>query len=251
MSKIVNVRKVKFGEGMPKICIPITDADLAGLKNSVSAILSSPFDFVEWRADFYQNVQKPEICSQAMTLLRKELGEAPILFTIRTSLEMGKLEISTEAYVKANLYVINSGLVDLVDVELSRGETAVKTLVEAAHQKGVKIVMSRHDFAQTPAKEVIIKDLCTMQNLGADIAKFAVMPKTERDVLTMLDATLTMKEEHNSTPVITMSMGHFGMVSRVCGQLVGSCVTFGTAGKASAPGQLPATDVALFLKSLA
>ena len=45
-----------------------------------------------------------------------------------------------------------------------------------------------------------------MQSLGADIVKFAVMPQCERDVLTLLDATLTMKEEHSDTPVITMSM---------------------------------------------
>ena len=47
-----------------------------------------------------------------------------------------------------------------------------------------------------------------MQSLGADIVKFAVMPQCERDVLTLLDATLTMKEEHSDTPVITMSMSH-------------------------------------------
>ena len=44
------------------------------------------------------------------------------------------------------------------------------------------------------------------------------MPQSERDVLTLLDATLTMKEEHDETPVITMSMGHKGVISRICGE---------------------------------
>ena len=89
-----------------------------------------------------------------------------------------------------------------------------------------------------------------MQELGTDVAKFAVMPTCERDVLTLLSATLTMKEQHNDTPVITMSMGRLGALSRVCGTLSGSAVTFGTAGRASAPGQLPADLLKTFLESL-
>ena len=86
--------------------------------------------------------------------------------------------------------------------------------------------------------------------MGADIVKFAVMPHCERDVLRLLDATLVMKEHHPSTPVITMAMGSLGAVSRVAGETFGSAVTFGTAGKSSAPGQIPADRLALILKSL-
>ena len=68
----------------------------------------------------------------------------------------------------------------------------------------------------------------------------AVMPKNERDVLVLLDATLSMKELHGETPVITMSMGRMGVVSRIAGEVFGSAVTFGTAGEASAPGQIDA-----------
>lgn len=57
--KAVKIRNVVFGEGIPKICIPLTDTDLKGLKQSVKAMKSAPFDFVEWRADFYQNIENP------------------------------------------------------------------------------------------------------------------------------------------------------------------------------------------------
>ena len=186
-----------------------------------------------------------------MTLFRNTLGNIPVLFTIRTSVEGGMLEIDTETYTKTILAVIDSGLIDLVDVELSRGEDTMKTIVAAAHRVGVKVVASRHDFTATPDKNIIVNNLCLMQSLGADIVKFAVMPQCDRDVLTLLDATMTMKEEHNETPVITMSMSPAGVISRICGQLVGSCVTFGTAGKASAPGQIPANLLSTFLKTLA
>ena len=52
MSRIVKVRNVKIGDGIPKICIPITDTDFDGVKKSVRLIENSPHDMVEWRADF-------------------------------------------------------------------------------------------------------------------------------------------------------------------------------------------------------
>ena len=64
------------------------------------------------------------------------------------------------------------------------------------------------------------------------------MPQSPQDVLTLLSATLTMKEKYATQPLITMSMGKIGGVSRVTGRLFGSAMTFGTVGQASAPGQI-------------
>ena len=83
-----------------------------------------------------------------------------------------------------------------------------------------------------------MKRLTKMQNLGADIAKIAVMPKKKEDVKKLLDATWEMQIFHDETPVVTMSMGDMGVISRVCGEFYGSSVTFGCIGQASAPGQL-------------
>ncbi len=58
-----------------------------------------------------------------------------------------------------------------------------------------------------------------MQDLGADLPKIAVMPQSPQDVLTLLAATLTMKEKYATRPLITMSMGKSGGVSRVTGRL--------------------------------
>lgn len=250
MGTIVTVRNMQLGAGIPKICIPVTGTNLEELKKAIPLLQATPHDFIEWRADFYSDAEDPKSRIQALTLFRNELKNTPVLFTIRTTKEGGVEEIDTERYTNRILSVMESGLVDLVDVELSRGEDTMKTILTAAHQAGVKVIASRHDFTGTPSKEDIIDTLCSMQQLGADVVKFAVMPQTERDVLTLLDATLTMKESHPDTPVITMSMGSTGAISRICGSLVGSCVTFGTAGKASAPGQIPANLLSTFLHAL-
>lgn len=272
MANIVQVRNMKLGEGLPKICVPLTDTNAESLKQSLANLDGVTFDLVEWRADFYDNFQNPDTCENALSIIRKTLGDTPILFTIRTAAEGGQADISTEEYTTVNRNVIHSGLADMVDVELTRGDSVMKDLVSAAHSTPirnpegtaagpngmsivpdttVKIVGSRHDFDKTPSKDFIVENLCKMQELGADVAKFAVMPQCERDVLTLLDATMTMKEQHPDTPVITMSMGRLGALSRICGTLCGSALTFGTVGRASAPGQLPADLLKTILESLA
>jgi len=251
MPSVIQIRNLKLGEGLPKICIPLTASNLESLKKSMDALQTVPCDLVEWRADFYENFQNESVRGEALNVLREKLGNTPLLFTIRTSREGGRAEIGTDEYRAINCSVIQTGLADLVDVELSRGDDIITGLVACAHSSGIRIIGSCHDFDKTPSKDAIVQTLCRMQALGADLAKYAVMPQCEQDVLTLLDATLTMKQAHTDTPVITMSMGHLGALSRVCGTFSGSAVTFGTAGHASAPGQLPADLLKTILESLA
>ena len=251
MERVVQVRNLTLGEGLPKICIPLTDSDLHNLLRSAQTLQTGPCDLVEWRADFYGDFRNKSLCLEVLYALREILGDIPLLFTIRTADEGGQADIPTEEYEAINLAVIESGLADLVDVELSRGADVMTRLCSSAHLTDTtKIVASKHDFTKTPPETELVSDLCRMQDLGADIVKYAVMPNSERDVLTLLSATVTMKEQHRDTPVITMSMGHLGVISRVCGSFTGSAVTFGTAGQASAPGQLPADRLKSFLDYL-
>ena len=79
--------------------------------------------------------------------------------------------------------------------------------------------------------------LAQMYAGGADIVKLAAMPQSAGDVLALLEVTARFREEHPDVPVITMSMGKLGSISRLCGETFGSCMTFGAHKKASAPGQ--------------
>jgi 3-dehydroquinate dehydratase-1 len=77
------------------------------------------------------------------------------------------------------------------------------------------------------------------QDMGADIAKLAVMPKNYTDVLTLLGATLRARTGAVKVPIVTMSMGPEGGVTRLAGGLFGSDITFAIGKEASAPGQIP------------
>lgn len=248
MDAVVEIRNVKIGEGLPKICVPVTAKTKKEIWKEAEELKNHPFDMVEWRADFFEGLANPEEVQEVLKELRKILGEAPLLFTVRTKAEGGNVRMDTEEYLQVNMQAVRSGMIDLVDVEILQGDDIAFMLVEAAHENNVKVVASNHDFEKTPKKEEILMRLCKMQEMEADIVKIAVMPKTERDVLVLLDATLAMKELHRNTPVVTMAMGKKGLISRLVGQMFGSAITFGSVGAASAPGQIPAEALRTLLQ---
>ena len=77
-----------------------------------------------------------------------------------------------------------------------------------------------------------------MKHSNADIVKLAVMPQSADDVLRLLSETNHFHRRYPDQPLVTMSMGKLGAVSRICGEVFGSCVTFGVGKNASAPGQI-------------
>ena len=68
--------------------------------------------------------------------------------------------------------------------------------------------------------------------------------------MTLLSATEEMSRVYADHPIITMSMAADGVISRLCGEVFGSALTFGAARKASAPGQMGVEDLACVLKAL-
>lgn len=243
----VKVRNIEIGAGIPKICVPIVGVTREEILAAAENIKSTKADVVEWRVDWYEDIFDFAKTEATMQALREVLGEMPILFTFRTSKEGGEKAIETEAYVELNQNAAKTGLVDLVDVEAFTGDDVVKAVVEIAHENGVKVIASNHDFHKTPAKEEIVSRLRKMQDLGADIPKIAVMPQNKKDVLTLLAATEEMASEYVDRPIITMSMSGTGVISRLCGEVFGSALTFGAVGKVSAPGQMGIEDLTTVL----
>lgn len=234
----IKVRNVVLGEGKPKICVPIVGITKEDIIKQAKALEEVKVDVVEWRVDWFEGVFELDKVKEVLVDLRKELKELPILFTFRTSKEGGEKSIENNEYVNLNKEITATGLVDLVDVEAFTGDNEVKEIIEAAHRVNVKVVVSNHDFDKTPSKGDIVSRLRKMQDLGADIPKIAVMPKCKLDVLELLEATTIMSEQYANRPIITMSMAGQGVISRLCGEVFGSCLTFGAVNKASAPGQI-------------
>lgn len=244
----VKIRNIELGSGIPKICVPIVAITKNEILEEAKNLGSIPVDIAEWRVDWYEDVFNMEILKQTLFELRAVLGNIPLLFTFRTSKEGGEKSIDLKAYAELNIEVARTGNVDLIDVEAFTGDEIVKEIIEKAHECGVKVVASNHDFFATPSKEEIISRLIKMLDLGADIPKIAVMPQSRKDVLTLLSATEEMYSNHADRPIITMSMAGTGLISRLAGETFGSSLTFGAAKKASAPGQIGVNELHEVLK---
>lgn len=250
MKKVVTVRDIKIGEGIPKICVPLVGKTREELIEEILELKEISLDLVEWRADFYEDVENIDKVKETLKELRKLLLNTPILFTFRSRKEGGEKEVTVEYYRELKKEISTTKLADLIDVELFTGDEVVKDIVNSAHNSDVKVVMSNHDFFKTPPQEEIVSRLRKMQDLGGDLPKIAVMPQSKGDVLVLLSATYEMSEKYADRPIITMSMAGDGVISRLSGEVFGSALTFGAAKKASAPGQIEVKDLSSVLHIL-
>jgi len=242
MKKIVNIKGVKIGEGLPKICVPMVGKTLDELLEEANFIKTIDVDIVEWRVDFFEDVKSIEKVKIALQEIKEVLVSKPIIFTFRSANEGGERKVSKEFYFQLNRKIIKTKLIDIIDIELFNDEKEIKYIINLSHKNNVAVIISNHDFDKTPSKDEIILRLCRGAKLGADICKIAVMPNSVEDVITLLDATRIMKEKYCDRPIITVSMGGKGIISRLSGELFGSDLTFASAKKTSAPGQISVVE---------
>ena len=239
---ILMIKDITIGEGAPKVVVPLVGKTEEELLQEAILVKTFKPDIVEWRADLFDEVDYIDTVITMVRKLRTIFDEELLLFTFRSHKEGGSKEISEEYYMEMNQAVIRTGAVDLVDVELFSQEEVVKEIVSVAKENDVCVIMSNHDFVQTPSKEEIIARLRKMLEYGADLPKIAVMPNSVGDVLKLLEATNEMKQIGDA-PIVTMSMGKFGLISRLSGEVFGSALTFGSVHAASAPGQIPIDEL--------
>lgn len=249
VEKTVKIGSTVLGQGRPKIAVPITGKTTDEIIEQAQQILKKDPDLVEWRIDFFNKIAHKDDLKQAASQLRKTLGDTPLLTTFRTKAEGGNLLLADEDYFEICHVVIDLGLTDAIDVELFHDQSEIDKILKQARAKDIKTIMSSHDFSKTPSQDEIVDRLSKMDDRGGDVAKIAVMPKNNLDVLTLLKATAVANEKLDC-PIISMSMGDLGKVSRISGEVFGSVLSFATVGEASAPGQIPIDDLRRDLENL-
>ena len=244
--KSVVIRDLVIGEGMAKICAPVTGISEEEILEQSKAICALDADILEWRCDWYEEVLNSDQVKSILARLRKCIGDMALLVTFRTKKEGGQLEVDQGTYEAILMSVIESGYADMVDLEIMSDPQTVASVIHLAHERGMYVVASNHDFNGTPESEVLLGRMALMDKAGADILKIAVMPGKAKDVVRLLD--VTEEASKFGRPVITMSMSGLGLVSRISGEVFGSAVTFGCVGRASAPGQIEVTELRKILE---
>ena len=126
-----------------------------------------------------------------------------------------------------------------VDIEFDRGRA--EFLVEAARKTGIASIVSWHSFVPGEYDEELgyFGKLEQMSYTGADVLKIVAMPDKGIDIARFIEEVSVIRAEFNAPqPLIAMCMGKTGAVTRVGAAAFGSCATFASVVKSSAPGQL-------------
>lgn len=235
---MVNIGPTVLGDSKTKICVPLVGKTTDALIEECKYLADKACDVAELRIDFFEGARSVEAVKNLLTTIRPILKGKGLLFTWRTKGEGGELEISVEDYFNLLDEVIVTGNVDAIDIEYFFDQNRMKSTIENAKKHNVAVIMSNHDFDKTPAQEEIVSRLIGMKKAGADVAKLACMPQTPKDVIVLLTATEEVKSQYPDEPIITMSMGKLGVVSRISGSVFGNAMSFGAAKQGSAPGQV-------------
>ncbi|AEH07550.1 type I 3-dehydroquinate dehydratase [Methanothermococcus okinawensis] len=204
------------------ICIPVIDKNVdEALKSAEKALKVA--DIVEFRVDMLKNVNKDDIIKMA---------KYPSIITIRADWEGGAYSGDNNKRIELYKTAIENSA-KFIDVELK--EEKNKELVKFRNDTNskTKIIISHHDFEKTPDYDELLKIVKKELEIG-DIAKFATMAKSKKDVLNILKIVNEFEGK-----IIGIGMGEEGKLTRILGVDFGSILTFSSMeGRSSAPGQV-------------
>ncbi|MCR4673375.1 MAG: type I 3-dehydroquinate dehydratase [Lachnospiraceae bacterium] len=226
----------------PLVCVPIVETTKEAILSRTRDLVDSDVEMLEWRADFYEDLADIEKVKSLLETMRGLTKDTVLVVTIRSLAQGGQCKFSPLEI--SNTLVSMSGVhaADFIDVEFFTFEKPER-LIKKLQERGALVITSHHDFRETPEESVMMTLLEQMKEGDADIVKLAVMPREVSDVLSLLKVTDLFRKENPSIPVVTMSMGRMGMISRIAGEIFGSCITFGSVGALSAPGQMPREEL--------
>ncbi|XP_057736069.1 bifunctional 3-dehydroquinate dehydratase/shikimate dehydrogenase, chloroplastic-like isoform X2 [Arachis stenosperma] len=190
-------------------------------------------DLVEVRLDLLKNFNP----SHHLQLLINN-RPLPTLITYRPIWEGGQYDGDESKRQSTLRLAIELGS-DFVDVELKVAHEFYKSLGGKKHES-VKIMVSSHNFENTPSIEELGNLAATIQSVGADIVKIATTALDITDSARVLQVLV-----HSQVPMIGIAMGEKGFMTRILSAKFGGFLTFASmeAGIESAAGQPCISDL--------
>ena len=185
-------------------------------------------DGLELRIDHFADAPVPLL--QAAPSL-----ELPLIITVRHPAEGGKHALDFAQ--RRQLYGQFLPWAAAIDVEL-RSLRALGGVIENARARGVRIIVSFHDFRATPAPARLREIVRRAIGGGADVVKIAA----RADTCAALQRLLGLFAATPARPLSVMAMGRFGKVSRLLFAQAGSVLNYAYLGTANASGQWSAPE---------
>lgn len=122
--------------------------------------------------------------------------------------------------------------------------------LDSLRRKGAKIVLSHHDYYQTPKLSTLKSIRAKLERQGPDISKIVTTARSSQDSLTILQ--LLYKKESNGSAIVGFAMGEAGVWSRIMSPFYGAAFTYASlnAGLETAPGQPTISDLRIIYQAM-
>ena len=211
-----------------KTCASVAEKTPKRLKQTLTKALKKS-DYAEIRFDFLN----PNLVPDALQQIKKDLRKC--VCTLRPVSEGGKFEGGEKNRISI-IKLIAEYNPFLLDVELNT-LSKNKNLRRYLKNTGTDILVSWHNFKQTPDTSVLKKKLAQMKKFSNNI-KIVTMAKSVNDATRVLSLY-----KNNNTKLIAFSMGNYGRISRILCLFLGSPYTYASLGKPIAPGQFSVDEV--------
>jgi len=211
-----------------KTCASVAEKTPKRLKQTLTKALKKS-DYAEIRFDFLN----PNLVPDALQQIKKELRKC--VCTLRPVSEGGKFEGGEKNRISI-IKLIAEYNPFLLDVELNT-LSKNKNLRRYLKNTGTDILVSWHNFKQTPSNSALKKKLTQMKKISNNI-KIVTMAKSINDATQVLSLY-----KNNNTKLIAFSMGNYGRISRILCLFLGSPYTYVSLGKPVAPGQFSVDEV--------
>ena len=245
MSNQLIIKNKIISNGKLSICVPIVATTREEIISNIKKYIKEGISFIELRMDFFEGIRDEKKLKDLLAEISKYCDDTVLLFTIRSKKEGGNIEIPEEELFEIFDLASSSGHIDLVDIEALSLNNPTK-FVQMLHKNGVKIIGSHHCFDRTYLDDELDKTFDEIYKIGVDIVKVAMMPENNCDALRTMMALDRFNKTHDRLS-IAISMGKYGKLSRIFGGQFGSCLTFASLDKASAPGQVSFKDMVKIL----
>jgi len=222
-----------------KVCVSVAAKSIDEVL-TVARRIEDDADVIEIRLDGIDTID----FSPLITTLKK-----PLLLTNRPTWEGGKFSGDEEVRVASLVEAVrlNCAYVDLEFLAPARSQGKI---MRAKDNSSTKLILSWHNFKETPSRLELLAIMDEMVYRGCDIGKIVTMANDYHDVLRVLQ--LQEAAEKIDFPLIAFCMGQAGVISRLATLVLGGYMTYCMAdrGEATAPGQMSLATMRQIYKSM-
>jgi len=221
-----------------QICAPIAAENASEAMRLIRKAEARGADLIELRLDYLNDLKEISRIVES-TLL-------PIIATNRQYEQGGHRTQNEDKRVQALLDAAGQGF-RYVDIELTT--LGLNSVIHELKKTGAELIVSFHDFKQTPGMAELEKIVGSQMKMGADICKVVTTANSIDDSLSCL---LLSSKMSRKAKVVCFAMGKMGILSRVLCPIFGSQFTYASVekGRETASGQLSISNLKKLYRKL-